>query len=542
MPPTRPVEPATRPSRATREIAVGLLAIAAAGIVFAVPSLPEPFGVDQGIYAYIAERLLEGKIDYRDVFDHKPPGIHFAYALAFAVLGHAMRSVWLLDLVAAILTAWGLYGLGRRWVGAQTGLLAGLLYLACYEGFLDHMSRAQPEAWVNLCFVAGLLLTTAARGRFGLFAAGAALGLGFCFKPTIVVLAILCGVVLGERIAREPAGACRRFGFDLAAVVAGAAVTTGVVLLYHGLNGALRDFYEAVWVFNRRYHGDLQLVRGWKQVGQAFGFVLKPLYAPALLAVVGLALGATGKQRRAALFALAWLALAFATIFWQGSFQKGHYALVLPPLVVLAALGIDGAPVRAAERMGDSAHRRAVVLGIGALVFCLFLLNLRDLFLTRIIKFSALAAGRLTREQYYATFPLGGDLRRGGYSFEDARQIAAFIETQTAPGDPIYVWGYRPLIAWLARRAMPTRYCFRYPLTRTGFAHWWSEFLSDLDRSPPVFFVVATQDRGLYHPETSREALERNYALNRFLKDRYTLDHATAHFEIYRLRAPGVEE
>lgn len=529
-----PTDKAVAPRR--REVAMALLLVAAGGVLFAVPTFPEPFGVDQGIYGYIAERLLEGAVDHRDVFDHKPPGIHFAYALAFAVFGHAMWSVWLLDLIAVILTAWGLYVLGRQWVGSRMGLIAGLLYVAYYQAFLDAMSRAQPETWLNLAFVAALALIAGAPGRVKLFAAGVALGVGAWFKPTIVLPAILCPVVLGERALRESGGGWRRFGLDLAIVIGGAVVVSGLVLLYYIAHGALRDLYEAVWIFNTRYHGQPSLFDEWRNVWRAFQFILQPVYAPALLAAAAAVSVPLHREKRPTLFAFAWLVLAFATIFWQGSTQKAHYALVLAPMMFLAALGIDGALRFAAARAGKEANQRAVLMAVGGLIFCLVLLNLNGCLKDRVVKLTAYSAGRLSREAYYSSF----SLKKGGYSFEDVRQIALYIEKQTTPDDPIYVWGFRPLIAYLAHRRMPTRFCFRYPLTRTQFPHWWNEFLSDLDRSPPVYFVIVTADRHRYHDDgTSKQALENNYALKRYLDDHYEFDRKVSDFEIYRLRRAG---
>jgi hypothetical protein len=83
---------------------------------------------------------------------------------------------------------------------------------------------------------------------------------------------------------------------------------------------------------------------------------------------------------------------------------------------------------------------------------------------------------------------------------------------------------------------MPTRFIFRYPLTRTNDPRWWAEFLSALEHSRPAYFVVMLDDRGLYHPETSKEALENNAALSLFLHGRYELDRTMTDFEIYRLR------
>jgi len=528
---------AAQPRSPLRQSTLTFGAIVLVGILFGLPSLPEPFGVDQGIYGYIGERLLEGAVDHRDVFDHKPLGIHLAYAVAFALFGHQMWSVRLLDLLAAIATAWGLCTFGRRFVGVRMGLIAGLLYVAYYEGAFDWMSRAQPETWVNLAFVAALALVAGPRSQPRTMAAGVLLGVGFWSKPTILLLAPIWIFVLADRAIREPDDRRKRFQFDLLVAGAGALAIGMVVVVYYAANGALRDLYEAVFLFNVRYHNRFQLLREWRQTGAALLYIIRPLYAAALLALLAMAIAVMQKEWRAVGLGLAWLVLAFATVFWQAGFARSHYVLVLAPMIFLASLGLDGAIKMLTTLSRDDTYRRVASVCVTSVCCCLILVNLAGLSAGRWEKFVMLLNSRLPREKYHATFWLKGAPGRSGYSFQELREIAAYLEEQTTPEQTVYVWGFRPLIAYLAHRHMPTRFIFRYPLTRANNPGWWAEVLSDLDRSPPVFFVVVLDDRGRYQPETSKEALESNAALSLFLHSRYELDRTMADFEIYRLRA-----
>ena len=56
------------------------LVLAAALLVFRAPSLVQPMGADQALYAYVGERIRAGGLPYRDAWDQKPPAIHFLYA------------------------------------------------------------------------------------------------------------------------------------------------------------------------------------------------------------------------------------------------------------------------------------------------------------------------------------------------------------------------------------------------------------------------------------------------------------------------------
>src|SRR3954466_13669464 len=57
------------------------LALACVLLAVRLPSLVQPMGADEGLYAYAGERVRAGALPYRDAWDQKPPAIHVTYAL-----------------------------------------------------------------------------------------------------------------------------------------------------------------------------------------------------------------------------------------------------------------------------------------------------------------------------------------------------------------------------------------------------------------------------------------------------------------------------
>src|SRR5262245_5043963 len=100
-----------------------VLASAALLVLLRLPSLVQPMGADQALYAYVGERILDGGLPYRDAWDQKPPAIHFLYA-ALRAVSHADAVVPAADLAAAAATAWILYLLGTKLGARGTGAIA----------------------------------------------------------------------------------------------------------------------------------------------------------------------------------------------------------------------------------------------------------------------------------------------------------------------------------------------------------------------------------------------------------------------------------
>src|SRR5215472_17532925 len=105
-----------------------LLALVAALLIVRLPSLVQPMGPDQALYAYVGERILHGELAYRDAWDQKPPGIHYIYA-GLRALSKRDAIVPAADLAAAALIAALLWMLGTRLGGPIAGGLSSVIFL-----------------------------------------------------------------------------------------------------------------------------------------------------------------------------------------------------------------------------------------------------------------------------------------------------------------------------------------------------------------------------------------------------------------------------
>ena len=66
------------------------LTLACVLLIVRLPSLVQPMGADQGLYAYVGDRILAGELPYRHAWDQKPPAIHYTYAALLHALGGAL--------------------------------------------------------------------------------------------------------------------------------------------------------------------------------------------------------------------------------------------------------------------------------------------------------------------------------------------------------------------------------------------------------------------------------------------------------------------
>src|SRR5215831_15673656 len=94
-----------------------------------LPSFLRPLmDIDEGSYAGIACRLVDGGTIYRDGVENKFPAIYYIYQGIFEVFGrYNMLAVHVAVTLVAIATALFVGGIARRYAGERAGRWAALL-------------------------------------------------------------------------------------------------------------------------------------------------------------------------------------------------------------------------------------------------------------------------------------------------------------------------------------------------------------------------------------------------------------------------------
>jgi hypothetical protein len=146
------------------------LALACALVIVRLPSLVQPMGADQGLYAYVGERILAGGLPYVDAWDQKPPAVHVTYAVLRAIWPHD-SVVAAADLVGAMAVAWLLVSLGAVLVRPVTGQVAALIFLFLSNPAFGRLGgvavRAQAETFIAVIVTGAFLLLLRPGARHG---------------------------------------------------------------------------------------------------------------------------------------------------------------------------------------------------------------------------------------------------------------------------------------------------------------------------------------------------------------------------------------
>jgi len=470
-----------------------------------------PFGRDQGIYSYGGWRMLYGEIPYKDFWDFKPPLIFPIYSLAIAVFGHNMWGIRLFDLIiqtiTALLCGWlALLLFNKRSVFFIASLIYGLIYFA-----EDYWHTAQSDGFATIFVLAALAIVLRWNKNFlSFFLSGLLIGLAFWLKYSLVIFGL--PIVLAIWL-KGDFNIKKIFKLGIAWAL-GLSITVATGLLYFRLTGSWNDFVLTEFELAKRYSTITPLYVNLHKALGDFSSFKWPEHGGPLLWTLAL-LGFLFASKKDAIFNLILAALSSLHIAIQGKLFPYHFWPLVGVMAPIAAFGL----VKIWEFLYGKNRT-----GIAVVLLLVLLLALRP------IKQNADHDVRLANVILNKTSLLKTYFEQGGQWGEDfcfmvSWQAAQFLKDNVKPDESFYIWGFEPIIYYLAERKCPSRFIYNVPLFGAlEVDSFRGELMSALNSHMPKYIIVVSGDsmgsvRGV--PEDSNEGLLKFPELKDFIEENY---------------------
>lgn len=496
---------------------VRLAILVALTAILRAPSFFRPLmDIDEGCYAAIAARMVDGGIPYRDGVENKLPGIYYAYYWVFRLFGrYNMLALHVTVALVALLTALVCGRLARQlYAGSdeaareRSGFYAALFYVLYSTCFYPKMLAANTEMFLVLPAALALWAYFGARRHPALYvAAGALMAVAFLFKQVALLLFVgLCAD--GLRALLQKRATIGRVVATSVLMLFGFCGLVGGAAAFLAARGILHDaiFWSFTYIF--RYY----LPAGSNRHGFAFNFVTS--FLPFVLVVSPLLLPALRRRLddRAGPIWL-WLAAAAASSLVGGRMYGHYFVPMIPPLCVLAAAGLESwlnVPSEAAAF--DGTWRRRFLVGgtTFVMVGCLVWAALYD----------------TSTASFWSPKP-------------DYRQVTDYVRRTTQPSDRIFVWGWFPALYVESDRSPSTRFVTAHILAGASQGAGarghsvevgWVYLMDDLNHNPPpVLLDTSAGDYGFEYA-----TLAKYPPLEAFVRAHYHEEATIAGVRIFR--------
>jgi hypothetical protein len=521
------------------------------GLVFlrALPNLRYPLGRDQATYCVIGQGLLRGQLLYRDLWDIKPPGIYYIYAVIVKAFGPVMWLIGTVDIIWLLAISICIFYFTKRYLGAPAAAVAVVSY-ALWHCSWGYIHAAQSETFITLfVFLAYFILMSHQRENWkGNLTAGLLCGAAFWVKynaaPFFAVLTFLPYVDVSRLDEHPPRLKLaipwrvwfQRTGF----IVAGFLLMIVAVLAYFWGIGAWPALKEGHFEVLPRYGSMfIQHIRNY------------PLFA---LTWIRFSLGPWTEGACGAALVIAWrrrevrtiapvviMALAgFASAASQPRLSTYSFETAYPFFAMLwgyVIIKLYEGFVYTRKLLARRGWRMAgVLLWLVAVEVVYY--PLPDSVFEIATEYKGLADWMHDPHSSYKYYPFPFFLEK----LHDQIEIIDYLRNNSVPSDGVYVFGTAPLINFLTQRPNPSRFVSNHALISPwGPARWRQDLIAELSRKEPRFIAVERHDE--IHLVTltyddSEQCLRKYPALASFIARRYESVKNLDDFEVYRLKRP----
>ena len=460
-------------------------------------SLGWPLIHDGPIMHYIAWRIAEGAVPYRDVFDMNFPGVYAIHLAILRWLGPGDAAWRAVDLGATLVTALAVAALAAPW--GRTAALGGACFFAAYHLAGGAWNAGQRDFFLCPFLLAGALGVIGwaeGAGTWRLIGGGVALGAGLTIKPHAVVFVAALAAFIVVRTWQRGASSVAA----VVALLAGTALAPVAMVAWMAAVGALGAWRDIVFGYLVPLYSHVNRPSDWLYFRWHVWI--------AIIAAVALSVSRLAWTRRlTARHAVVALGLAYGVIHFVAQ-QKG-WEYHLYPLAAFAAvlLFAEVAPALVARR------RLAAVPLVASIVLVVWLLGVK-----------------------------GSEASDSGWIAVKTRRVSALsadLAARAGPGDLVQMFDTTDggAHALLRRRLVePTRFVydfhFYHHVDAPMIQRLRAELIHDLTAHPPALVVLWQAG----WPAGGYERLDRFPALKEWLTASYRVAREGDGYRIYAKR------
>jgi hypothetical protein len=422
----------------------------------AIKPIPE---MDSGAFLYIGDKILEGKLPYRDVWDHKPPLIFYINALGLWLGGGSAWGAWLVEAFCLAAAAWLGYRLLEQAFGRLPAFFASLLWIYALARVLSGGNLTEEYALV-FQFLALFCFWNLLRkpgSRLPGFLLGLATAACMLLRPNIAgTIAAVLIVWLVLRISmRRP----KIWAIETLFIGAGIALPFLAMAAYFAANHGLGALFDQVVRYNY-FYSQSEARRIWTALQSG----LQVLLPQGMLVIAGLGWMAgwfyrePGASYRPLLaVAMLGLPLEIGLSTFPGRAYSHYFMSWLPTMAILVAF--------AAYIFLKVYRWKAVPSWSWLVAICLF----------AVLLVGQYGAGKWQNRDLVSQESLARD----------------YILANTTPTDKVLIWGASAGLNFVTQRDSPTRFAYQFPLYTPGYQRpeLIRQFLVDLEKNPPRYII-----------------------------------------------------
>ena len=424
---------------------------------------------DYGIFIYMGEQIIHGKLPYKDVWDNKPPAIFYLNAMALWIGRGSRWGVWIVEYVFLFGAIWLSFNMIKKLLGVWPAIFGVLIWLSGLDLTLQggNFTEEYSLLFHFLALIIFIKLLEQPQDRLNNIMVGSTFSLAFLFRPNnaLIEAMLILTLALIQIIRRN----FRIFITHTLWITLGVLPPIIITIAYFGSQGLLQDLLEGAILHNLAYSNTQLAASSSLMTGFRY------LKFSAWVALIGYITALF--QLKKSFGSPSFFVQIFLLLGWPLTINLsdpagrnyGHYFMNWLPFIALLSgfalhtLGTKSSIITHALRMSSS-YAFAIVLILATAY--------------------AMVSGRASQYQRAVERVLNGP------DIEIRSRYAIYVENHTRPGEYVLFWAHLPGENFMSNREAPYS-TLPYPtLVESDITKRLNDdFLQDIIRNPPVLIV-----------------------------------------------------
>jgi len=453
-----------------------IYALLAIGVT--LPASPLFFPIpdrDSGVFLYTANKILEGGLPYKDVWDHKPPAIYYINALGLLIGNGSSWGVWLLEYIAIFISLIIGFQILSNAFGKLPAFTSLFILITQLSTLIEDGNYTEIFAFPIQFLIIYLYLEISTSNSkwikwllFGIL--GSFL---FLLRQNLIGIWTSCLIVLFLKGVKN---SNKQFIKYLSIIFTSSILVIFFVVFYFYVNHILSDFWEASFVYNFYYSKTAPGIKPricafitgikitWETGLFLFGLIG---YIISIFIIINHRIQQTNVRLLLNLFLIN-LPIEILLTSITGRQPPHYYISWLPSLVFFSTFFIKTLMAYKNDQIRKYSNQINFLIPI----FIFLVFNLSGINLI------------------FKNFPPSNHMQ---IYYAQHKVIADYVINHSKDSNYVLLWGAETTINFYTKRPSPTRFVYQYPLFTKGYAttSMINEFFQDIKIYKPSLIIDA---------------------------------------------------
>ena len=223
--------------------------------------------IDSSVFQVMGKGLLENKIIYKDLFDHKGPIVYIINAIALLISDR--YGLFIIEVIIAYIGTIFIYKTARIMLNKDFSMIMSIIYVfISYKYFYGgNFSEEYAIAFISIAMYYIIkILHSKENNKLNWIMVGTTFAITFLIKPTYCAIWAVFGLV--QLICSIKDKKIKELIKAIAYMIFGIAIISIPIIIYLAVNGAMDSFIDAYFLMNIKYSKStmLQKIKGLLQL------------------------------------------------------------------------------------------------------------------------------------------------------------------------------------------------------------------------------------------------------------------------------------